>query len=76
MASYEQTEALMQETSFMPKELNDGFVVAINIEPRYPLEAWKSFWKSTGAGDVLWGQDTDATTKGLPAGGLGHRGDR
>ena len=37
-------------------------VVAVNIEPRSPLEAWIDFWKSTGAGDVLWGQDTDGST--------------
>ena len=37
-------------------------VVAVNIEPRSPLEQWVSFWKSTGAGDVLWGQDTSGST--------------
>lgn len=37
-------------------------VVAVNIEPRSPLEQWVSFWKSTGAGDVLWGQDTNGST--------------
>ena len=37
-------------------------VVAVNIEPRSPLEEWVSFWKSTGAGDVLWGQDTNGST--------------
>ncbi len=37
-------------------------MVAVNIEPRSPLEQWVSFWKSTGAGDVLWGQDTNRTT--------------
>ena len=37
-------------------------MVAVNIEPRSPLEQWVSFWKSTGAGDVLWGQDTDGST--------------
>ena len=37
-------------------------VVAVNIEPRSPLEDWVSFWKSTGAGDVLWGQDTNGST--------------
>ncbi len=37
-------------------------VVAVNIDPRYPLEQWTDFWKSTGAGDVLWAQDTNSTT--------------
>lgn len=37
-------------------------MVAVNIEPRSPLEKWVSLWKSTGAGDVLWGQDTDGST--------------
>ena len=27
-----------------------------------PLKDWVSFWKSTGAGDVLWGQDTSGST--------------
>ena len=34
-------------------------VVAINTQPFYDLQYWKSFWKSLGAGDVLWAQDTD-----------------
>ena len=33
-------------------------VVAVNIEPSYPLGYWVDFWKSTGAGDVLWAQDS------------------
>lgn len=37
-------------------------VVAVNIEPRSPLDQWVSFWKSTGAGDVLWGQDVNGRT--------------
>ena len=37
-------------------------VVAINIDPRYPLKQWTDFWKSTGAGDVLLAQDTNSTT--------------
>lgn len=37
-------------------------MVAVNIEPRSPLASWVSFWKSTGAGDVLWGHDTKGTT--------------
>lgn len=34
-------------------------MVAINIEPNYPLARWKSFWTSTGAGDVVWAQDVN-----------------
>jgi hypothetical protein len=34
-------------------------VVAINTQPSYNLQYWKTFWKSLGAGDVLWAQDTD-----------------
>ena len=37
-------------------------VVAVNIEPRSPLDEWVSFWKGTGAGEVLWGQDVNGTT--------------
>ena len=37
-------------------------VVAVNIEPRSPLDWWVGFWKRTGAGDVLWGQDVNGTT--------------
>ena len=37
-------------------------MVAVNIEPRYSLNDWAAFWKSTGAGDVLWAQDTNGTT--------------
>ena len=34
-------------------------MVAINIQPHiYTLEEWEGFWKQTGAGDVLWAQDT------------------
>lgn len=34
-------------------------VVAINIVPDFGLERWRAFWKSIGAGDVVWAQDTD-----------------
>lgn len=34
-------------------------VVAINIQPQYPLQAWRRFWKENGGGDVLWAQDTE-----------------
>ena len=37
-------------------------VVAVNIDPRYPLEQWTAFWKSTGAQGVLLAQDTNGTT--------------
>lgn len=37
-------------------------MVAINIYPQYPLEEWTRFWKSTGAGEVLWAQDVNGTT--------------
>ncbi len=37
-------------------------MVAVNIEPRSPLNQWVGFWRSTGAGDVLWGQDTTRST--------------
>ena len=37
-------------------------VVAINFDPRYSLDAWQRFWKTTGAGDVILAQDTDGTT--------------
>lgn len=33
-------------------------MVAVNIQPSYSLEEWEGFWKRTGAGDVLWAQDT------------------
>ncbi len=36
-------------------------VVAVNIEPGYPLGYWVDFWKSTGAGNVLWAQDTSSS---------------
>ena len=38
-------------------------VVAINIQPFYDfnLQPWKRFWKSLGAGDVLWAQVTDSS---------------
>ncbi len=32
-------------------------VVAINIRPWTNLERWRKFWKSTGAGDVVWAMD-------------------
>ena len=28
----------------------------------YSLEEWVGFWKGTGAGDVLWGQDVNDTS--------------
>ncbi len=37
-------------------------VVAINFDPRYSLDTWQRFWKSTGAGDVIVAQDTNSTT--------------
>ena len=37
-------------------------MVAVNIEPAYSLEEWEGFWKSTGAGDVLWAQDSASIT--------------
>ena len=37
-------------------------MVAINIQPSYSLEDWEGFWKGTGAGDVLWAQDTFSGT--------------
>ena len=32
-------------------------MVAINIQPAYSLDEWIMFWKSKGAGDVLWAYD-------------------
>ena len=37
-------------------------MVAINFDPGYSLVEWVTFWKGTGAGDVLWGQDTSGST--------------
>ncbi len=34
-------------------------VVAVNIEPRSPLEEWVAYWRSKGGGDVIWATDTD-----------------
>ena len=34
-------------------------VVAINTQPFYDLQSWKTYWRGLGAGDVLWAQDTD-----------------
>ena len=34
-------------------------VVAINTQPFYNLQYWKTFWRGLGAGDVLWAQDSD-----------------
>lgn len=34
-------------------------VVAINTQPFYGLGQWRDYWRSLGAGDVLWAQDTD-----------------
>lgn len=33
-------------------------VVAVNIVPQNSLQQWQAFWKSLGAGDVVWAQDT------------------
>lgn len=37
-------------------------MVAINFDPLYSLNQWIAFWKQTGAGDVLWAQDTQRVT--------------
>ena len=37
-------------------------MVAINFDPRYSLDSWELFWKTTGAGDVILAQDTDGST--------------
>ena len=37
-------------------------VVAINFDPRYSLDTWQRFWKTTGAGDVILARDTNGTT--------------
>ena len=37
-------------------------MLAVNIDPRYPLEQWTAFWNTTGAGDVTLAQDTSSTT--------------
>ena len=34
-------------------------VVAVNVEPWSPLEEWVAYWRSKGAGDVIWATDTD-----------------
>ncbi len=39
-------------------------MVAVNFEPSYSLDEWVRFWKSTGAGDVMWAQDTQRVTPG------------
>lgn len=36
-------------------------VVAVNISTNYTLEEWMGFWRQTGAGDVLWAQDTNGS---------------
>ncbi|MBI4339535.1 MAG: TlpA family protein disulfide reductase [Chloroflexi bacterium] len=42
---------------------SEGFrVVAINIQPEYPLPEWERFWKSSGAGEVIWAQDVEGAT--------------
>jgi len=33
-------------------------VVAVNIVPQATLQQWQAFWKSLGAGDVVWAQDS------------------
>lgn len=45
--------AQLQE-QYRDKGLN---VLAINIHTLYSLKQWISFWKSTGAGEVIWAQD-------------------
>lgn len=34
-------------------------MIAVNIESSYSLDEWVSFWKSKGAGEVLWAQDAE-----------------
>ena len=34
-------------------------MVAINFDPRYSLDKWQRFWKTTGAADVILAQDTN-----------------
>ena len=34
-------------------------VLAINTAPWSTLEEWQDFWKSKGAGDVIWATDSD-----------------
>lgn len=34
-------------------------VLAINTAPWSTLEEWRDFWKSKGAGDVIWATDSD-----------------
>ena len=37
-------------------------VVAVNILPAsFSLDEWIGFWKSRGAGDVVWGQDRESS---------------
>ncbi len=36
-------------------------MVAINIQAYYSLAQWIGFWKSKGAGDVVWAQDGQGT---------------
>ena len=33
--------------------------MAINTAPWSTLEEWRDFWKSKGAGDVIWATDSD-----------------
>ncbi|MBI4328402.1 MAG: hypothetical protein HY685_00885 [Chloroflexi bacterium] len=35
-------------------------VVAVNIQPYATLEQWRAYWRSLGAADVLWANDTPA----------------
>ena len=37
-------------------------MVAVNIEPGYPLDEWMDFWEEVGDGLVLLAQDTTGTT--------------
>ena len=34
-------------------------VVAVNTAPWSSLDDWRDFWKSKGAGDVIWATDSD-----------------
>ncbi len=34
-------------------------MLAINTAPWIPVEDWRAFWHSKGAGDVFWANDVD-----------------
>ncbi len=36
-------------------------VVAINQATQFSLDDWETFWRSTGALNVIWAQDTNLT---------------